>query len=231
MVKVIESGGNIEDMKGQKMSSDKSSKKKTKKNVTATSSSSSTTSSDSCLADDLEIARSESETENKKNQRRVVVQFSFLGYSLGGLIGRFAMAMLDLEGFFASKDQGGQGVEPVYFVTMATPHLGIRQPSRSRFTKVFNFLSARMLSRTGAYVVCFLFLKKGEKKTTDLLSRYIELAFAVCVDVPSFFFRRAIATGGQLRGREANPVGDVGADQHLYSRSGKVQEEGRLLQH
>ncbi|KAF9124267.1 hypothetical protein BGW39_008320, partial [Mortierella sp. 14UC] len=78
-----------------------------------------------------------------------VAQFSFLGYSLGGLIGRFAMAMLDLEGFFTPRGQGGRGVEPVYFVTMATPHLGIRQPSKSRFTKVFNFLSARMLSRTG----------------------------------------------------------------------------------
>ncbi|KAF8926812.1 hypothetical protein BGZ52_005145 [Haplosporangium bisporale] len=52
------------------------------------------------------------------------------------------MGMLAEEGFFDE-------VEPVYFVTMATPHLGIRQPPLSNWSKIFNFLSSRMLSRTG----------------------------------------------------------------------------------
>ncbi|KAF9906340.1 hypothetical protein EC991_000742 [Linnemannia zychae] len=132
VVKVIEEGGNIEEMKGQKLTSPEKTHKKNQQLQKNSPTASATTGSES----------------NGKKQRRVA-QFSFLGYSLGGLIGRFAMAMLDLEGFFTPKDQGGRGVEPVYFVTMATPHLGIRQPSRSKFTKVFNFLSARMLSRTG----------------------------------------------------------------------------------
>lgn len=78
-----------------------------------------------------------------------MTQFSFLGYSLGGLIGRFAMGLLDLEKFFDPIEQGGQGIEPVYFVTMATPHLGIRKPPQTNFSKVFNYVSSRMLSRTG----------------------------------------------------------------------------------
>ncbi|KAK3835884.1 MAG: putative serine esterase-domain-containing protein [Linnemannia elongata] len=83
------------------------------------------------------------------NQSRKVTQFSFLGYSLGGLIGRFAMGLLDMEKFFDPVEQGGQGIEPVYFVTMATPHLGIRKPPQSNSSKLFNYLSSRMLSRTG----------------------------------------------------------------------------------
>ncbi|KAF9140097.1 hypothetical protein BGX30_007038 [Mortierella sp. GBA39] len=130
VVKVIEDGGNVEEMKGQKL-----------KPTT-------TTKSDETKQDLSKDIGTAGLSGSGKKQRKVA-QFSFLGYSLGGLIGRFAIAMLDLEGFFTSKEEGGRGVEPVYFVTMATPHLGIRQPSRSRFTKVFNFLSARMLSRTG----------------------------------------------------------------------------------
>lgn len=140
---MIESGGNIEEMKGQKLKTDKSNNRKDKQNSTNKSS------SDLSEVNGTTVAIESSGT-NKKQRR--VAQFSFLGYSLGGLIGRFAMAMLNLEGFFAPTEEGGRGVEPMYFVTMATPHLGIRQPSRSRFTKVFNYLSARMLSRTG---MCF----------------------------------------------------------------------------
>ncbi|KAG0286092.1 hypothetical protein BGZ96_009768, partial [Linnemannia gamsii] len=140
VVKVIESGGNIEKMKGQKLKTDKSDRKKDQQHSTNTG--------NRDLSEDIGTTEAVVSSGANKKQRRVA-QFSFLGYSLGGLIGRFAMAMLDLEGFFTSTEEGGRGVEPVYFVTMATPHLGIRQPSRSRFTQVFNFLSARMLSRTG----------------------------------------------------------------------------------
>lgn len=141
VVKVIEDGGNIEEMKGQKLKPTTTAKSDKTKQQDITNKSN----NNEDLSEDIDTAGS---LGSGKKQRKVV-QFSFLGYSLGGLIGRFAMAMLDLEGFFTSKEEGGRGVEPMYFVTMATPHLGIRQPSRSRFTKVFNFLSARMLSRTG----------------------------------------------------------------------------------
>ncbi|KAK5801953.1 putative serine esterase-domain-containing protein [Linnemannia elongata] len=141
VVKVIEDGGNIEEMKGQKLKPTTTAKSDKTKQQDITNKSN----NNEDLSEDIGTAES---LGSGKKQRKVV-QFSFLGYSLGGLIGRFAMAMLDLEGFFTPKEEGGRGVEPVYFVTMATPHLGIRQPSRSRFTKVFNFLSARMLSRTG----------------------------------------------------------------------------------
>ncbi|ORZ36784.1 putative serine esterase-domain-containing protein [Catenaria anguillulae PL171] len=45
-------------------------------------------------------------------------KISFLGYSLGGLIIRYAAGRLLQSGFF-------DAIEPMNFITMATPHLGI----------------------------------------------------------------------------------------------------------
>ncbi|KAG0378151.1 hypothetical protein BGX24_004617 [Mortierella sp. AD032] len=132
VIEVIESGGDIEDLKGHNHKSNKAKSKKQKNHVNTTDNTTNTNVDD---------------TERKSSRK--VTQFSFLGYSLGGLIGRFAMGLLDMEKFFDPIEQGGQGIEPVYFVTMATPHLGIRKPPQTNFSKVFNYLSSRMLSRTG----------------------------------------------------------------------------------
>ncbi|KAI8363080.1 putative serine esterase-domain-containing protein [Mortierella sp. GBAus27b] len=119
----IENGRDIEDMKGQKLDNHNRMDK-----VMAPS-------------DNLE-ARAGATTKK-------VNQFSFIGYSLGGLIGRFAMGMLDLQGFFDPLDQGGRGIAPMYFVTMASPHLGIREPSPSKLATSYNYLVTHLLSRTG----------------------------------------------------------------------------------
>ncbi|KAF9274307.1 hypothetical protein BGZ68_000783 [Mortierella alpina] len=159
-IEVIEAGGNIEEMKGQNPKRRKFFN--TKRNTATAAAPNTTTTSNAPAIDpasqltdtnagttlrsgDLSenVAASTSDTPKK------VTQLSYLGYSLGGLIGRFAIGMLDLEGLFDPVERGGRGIEPMYFVTMATPHLGIRQPSLSRWSKIFNYLSARMLSRTG----------------------------------------------------------------------------------
>ncbi|KAF9576629.1 hypothetical protein EC968_006977 [Mortierella alpina] len=162
VIQVIEAGGNIEGMKGQNTKRRRIFNTK-KLNRTAAAAPNTTTesnepavnhasqSTDTNLGTTLgpeelseNVAASTSDTPKK------VTQLSYLGYSLGGLIGRFAMGILDLEGVFDPIERGGRGIEPMYFVTMATPHLGIRQPSLSRWSKIFNYLSARMLSRTGS---------------------------------------------------------------------------------
>ncbi|KAI1320016.1 hypothetical protein EDD11_002348 [Mortierella claussenii] len=171
VVKVIEAGGNIEEMKGQ-MNKNKSSKKKqemkrnNKATFTSPSSSLSPNNAESIpgstavtigtgdIEERCDLIRQQDLSENLEDTTwpssppKRVTQLSYLGYSLGGLIGRFAMGMLELEGFFDRQNKDGQGIEPMYFVTMATPHLGIRQPPLSRRSKIFNYLSARMLSRT-----------------------------------------------------------------------------------
>lgn len=136
MIKVIEAGGNIEEMKGQKH---KSKKSKKDQQATAPKTTTTTTTDHGTLASG---AASTISTAASTSRTKKVTQFSFLGYSLGGLIGRFAMGILELEGFFDK-------VQPVYFVTMATPHLGIRKPTNTTWSKVFNYLSSTMLSRSG----------------------------------------------------------------------------------
>ncbi|CAO3567374.1 unnamed protein product [Mortierella alpina] len=146
VIRVIEAGGNIKDLRGQKHKTKKP-KKSDKKLDHPASSVSSTPSSNYSSRNNSQEDVLGSSIDSAK--RKKVTQFSYLGYSLGGLIGRFAMGLLDMEKFFDPVDQGGRGIEPVYFVTMATPHLGIRKPPESNWSKLFNYLSSTMLSRTG----------------------------------------------------------------------------------
>ncbi|KAF9973773.1 hypothetical protein BGZ73_002961 [Actinomortierella ambigua] len=142
VIKVIEEGGSIEDMKGQK-------KRPSKKNPKTPSPSSSSPSSSSSSTTAQNSASTSTASLQSTTRPRKVTQFSYLGYSLGGLIGRFAIGVLETQKFFSPVSEGGSGIEPVYFITMATPHLGIRTPSQSHYSRLFNYLSARILSRTG----------------------------------------------------------------------------------
>ncbi|KAF9961051.1 hypothetical protein BGZ70_008377 [Mortierella alpina] len=147
VIRVIEAGGNIKDLRGQKHKTKKAKKSDKKLGHPSSSVSSSPPSSNYSSKNNSQEDVLDSSIEGAK--RKKVTQFSYLGYSLGGLIGRFAMGLLDMEKFFDPVDQGGRGIEPVYFVTMATPHLGIRKPPESNWSKLFNYLSSTMLSRTG----------------------------------------------------------------------------------
>ncbi|KAI9304981.1 putative serine esterase-domain-containing protein [Cunninghamella echinulata] len=71
-----------------------------------------------------------------------VNKINVIGYSLGGLILRYSMGLLYQEGFFDK-------VKPGFFVTFATPHIGVRHPRKTLFAKVFNFCSGFLVSRTG----------------------------------------------------------------------------------
>ncbi|CAD6931086.1 unnamed protein product [Tilletia controversa] len=83
---------------------------------------------------------------NVKGHYRHLAQISLLGHSLGGLIARFAVGLLEQDGFFASvpEDQIPADVtdeptrsilatppQPSIFVSFATPHVGMPPESRS----------------------------------------------------------------------------------------------------
>jgi hypothetical protein len=55
--------------------------------------------------------------QQEEEAGRRVVKISFVGYSLGGLICRYAVGKLYAAGVFDS-------VQPMNFITVATPHLG-----------------------------------------------------------------------------------------------------------
>ncbi|CAO3578427.1 unnamed protein product [Absidia cylindrospora] len=76
------------------------------------------------------------------NEDRIVKKLDIVGYSLGGLMARYAIGILDKDGFF-------NHIKPGFFVTFATPHMGVRRPKNSLISRLFNFFSSIMVSRTG----------------------------------------------------------------------------------
>lgn len=71
-----------------------------------------------------------------------VDRFSIVGYSLGGLIARYTIGLLDSKGYF-------DYIKPVNFTTFASPHLGVRTPLLGRTGIIWNALGARTLSASG----------------------------------------------------------------------------------
>ncbi|XP_006461845.1 hypothetical protein AGABI2DRAFT_70587 [Agaricus bisporus var. bisporus H97] len=93
------------------------------------------------VADEV-LERVESlESSNKK-----VVKLSITGYSLGGMIARYMIGILQKKGFF-------DNVEPVNFCTFATPHLGLlKYPTVISW--FVNCVGSRLLSKTGEQFFC-----------------------------------------------------------------------------
>ena len=60
-----------------------------------------------------------------------VSKISFIGYSLGGLINRWIVGRLEAEDFFET-------IQPINFVTLATPHLGSWRHPSSWTKRYFN---------------------------------------------------------------------------------------------
>ncbi|KAL8927206.1 MAG: hypothetical protein Q9172_001466 [Xanthocarpia lactea] len=71
-----------------------------------------------------------------------IVKLSIVGYSLGGLIARYAIGLLYSKGWF-------ENIKPINFTTFATPHLGVRTPLRGYHSHLWNAFGARTLSSSG----------------------------------------------------------------------------------
>lgn len=71
-----------------------------------------------------------------------VVKFSIVGYSMGGLVCRYAVGILHHHKFFET-------VKPIHFVTFCTPHVGLLNPSNTLSSRIFNFVAPYVLVHTG----------------------------------------------------------------------------------
>ncbi|KAF8108039.1 hypothetical protein N665_0115s0051 [Sinapis alba] len=109
-------------------------------------------------------------------------KISFVGHSLGGLIARYAVACLyeqesrqDLPQNSEEPKERIGGLEPVYFITSATPHLGSRghkQVPLFSGSRTLERLATRMswcLGKTGKH----LFLADGDDGKPPLLLRMV----------------------------------------------------------
>lgn len=100
-------------------------------------------------------AEIEDELRDKK-----FTKLSIVGYSLGGLVARYAVGLLQAKGILdqvqcmVSISQRHNMTAPTRltiqnFTTFATPHLGVRTPLKGWYNHVWNFLGARTLSLSG----------------------------------------------------------------------------------
>lgn len=85
----------------------------------------------------------EQKVEELEKQGAKLSKISIVGYSLGGLIARYAIGLLYKNGLFDK-------LQPTNFTTFATPHLGVRSPTTGYGGQVWNTLGAKTLSTSGA---------------------------------------------------------------------------------
>ncbi|KFY32578.1 hypothetical protein V493_00047 [Pseudogymnoascus sp. VKM F-4281 (FW-2241)] len=84
----------------------------------------------------------EQELKRLSESGQTVKKLSMFGYSLGGLVARYTVGLLESRGFF-------DDIEAINFTTVATPHLGVRSPNQAVISQIFNVLGPRMLSMSG----------------------------------------------------------------------------------
>ncbi|KAJ5808431.1 hypothetical protein N7474_009700 [Penicillium riverlandense] len=71
-----------------------------------------------------------------------IKKLSVVGYSLGGLVARYAIGLLHARGWLDK-------LEPVNFTTFASPHVGVRMPLKGITNTVFNVMGPRTISVSG----------------------------------------------------------------------------------
>ena len=69
-------------------------------------------------------------------------KLSVVGYSLGGLVARYALGLLYARGWMDK-------LEPVNFTTFVSPHVGVRTPLKGIRNHLWNVLGARTVSMSG----------------------------------------------------------------------------------
>ncbi|CAR28505.1 hypothetical protein ZYGR_0S01380 [Zygosaccharomyces rouxii] len=76
-----------------------------------------------------------------------ISKFSLVGYSLGGLIARYALGLLYKRGFFEKR-----GIQLINFTTFCTPHVGVLAPGKNFAVNVFNGVVPWLLGNSGRQI-------------------------------------------------------------------------------
>ncbi|KAK9459074.1 putative serine esterase-domain-containing protein [Lipomyces oligophaga] len=74
----------------------------------------------------------------------IISKMSLLGYSFGGLVARFVAGQFEESSFFERYE-----IEPVNFITFATPHLGVVTASGTFWRRLTNWYGKHMLGQSG----------------------------------------------------------------------------------
>ncbi|KAK0613414.1 putative serine esterase-domain-containing protein [Immersiella caudata] len=84
----------------------------------------------------------EEELESIKRRGGNIKKISIVGYSLGGLVARYAIGLLHARGVL-------DNLECMNFTAFASPFVGVRSPLRGWWSVLFNSLGARTLATSG----------------------------------------------------------------------------------
>lgn len=124
-----------------------------------------------------------------------VVKLSVVGYSLGGLISRYALGLLYQRGLFDE-------IEPAAFTTFASPYAGARALGTDPLSRAFNFVASYFL----AYTSRQLFLTDAVKVPAQDPSAP-KRPLLLCMADPQLPFYKALALF-KTRTLYANVVND-----------------------
>ncbi|KAJ5384618.1 hypothetical protein N7517_002529 [Penicillium concentricum] len=80
--------------------------------------------------------------ESLAEKGQKITKISVIGYSLGGLLARYAIGLLNARGWLDK-------LEPMNFTTFATPHVGVRAPLKGYKDQIFNVLGPKTISASG----------------------------------------------------------------------------------
>lgn len=93
-----------------------------------------------------------------------VIKFSLVGYSLGGLIARYALGILYKKQLFKKHD-----IELINFTTFCTPHVGVYAPGKNIAVNLFNTIVPFVLGNSGKQ----MFLKDQVRSAGNLPLVYL----------------------------------------------------------
>ncbi|VEU21165.1 DEKNAAC102096 [Brettanomyces naardenensis] len=105
------------------------------------------------------------ETQRLLANGHTVTRFSIIGYSLGGLIARYVIGVLEYKGYFKE-------VERVNFTSFCSPHVGVLTPGTSISVKFFNWFVPQLLGTSGQqmFLKDNVFRNRKDERRTPLLS-------------------------------------------------------------
>lgn len=131
-----------------------------------------------------------------EGEEDTITKFSIVGYSLGGLISRYALGVLYSQKYFES-------IKPINFVTFCSPHVGVLNPGNGISCKIFNNFTPYFLAHSGTQ----LFLKDSKSISFNNNENSNHLPLLVWMADPNSVFFKALL-GFKYHSLYANIIND-----------------------
>lgn len=116
-----------------------------------------------------------------KNQDAKISELSIVGYSMGGLMARYAIGLLYTRGIFNE-------IQPRTFITTCSPHVGVNVLGNTKDARIFNFIGSWSMARTSRQA----FLRDTDQPLQLPLFLYLTQQNTAFTKALSLFDRRVL---------------------------------------